>query len=164
LKSFRLRSSGGSSFLGPHHLGKEQIRQSDFFDAARPLATLFEGGFVLYINKICCLVEAEVDRMKTPGLFCREIDSFVIGRPVSTSALKKPSKVERARSRLETAVGRLEKALKRQDGTAPSADPDLVREVDALRAENVRLRDVNETVSTRLDGAIGRLNAVIGGS
>ncbi len=78
--------------------------------------------------------------------------------------LKKPSKVERARVRLDTAVARLEKALGQQGGGSPPAPGDEVRtrELEALRGENSRLREINETVSARLDGAIGRLNAVIG--
>ncbi len=78
--------------------------------------------------------------------------------------LKKPSKVERARVRLDAAVARLEKALRQQDGSPPSASGDQVqtRELEALRGENSRLREINQTVSARLDGAIGRLNAVIG--
>ncbi len=78
--------------------------------------------------------------------------------------LKKPSKVERARVRLDAAVARLEKALRQQDGSTPSASGDEVqtRELEALRGENSRLMEINETVSARLDGAIGRLNAVIG--
>jgi len=82
---------------------------------------------------------------------------------VKKSTLIKPSKVERARVRLDAAVARLEKALKQQGGAAAvSVDPNLARELEALRDENSRLRGVNETVSARLDSAIGRLNAVIG--
>ena len=78
--------------------------------------------------------------------------------------LKKPTKVERARVRLDAAVVRLEKALAKQGGSTPSASGDEVQtqELEALRGENSRLREINETVSARLDGAIGRLNAVIG--
>ncbi len=78
--------------------------------------------------------------------------------------LKKPSKVERARHRLDAAVARLEKALRQQGGSAPLASGDGVqaRELEALLSENSKLREINETVSTRLDGAIGRLNAVLG--
>lgn len=78
--------------------------------------------------------------------------------------LKKPSKVERARLRLDAAVARLEKALGQRGGSTPPASGDEVRtrELEALRGENSRLREINETVSARLDGAIGRLNQVIG--
>ena len=78
--------------------------------------------------------------------------------------LKKPSKVERAHVRLDSAVLRLEEALRQQGVDSPpaSGDEDLARDMDALRGENSRLREINETVSARLDGAIGRLNAVIG--
>lgn len=79
-------------------------------------------------------------------------------------ALKKPSKVERARVRLDGAVARLEKALGQRDGGSSPASGDEagIREMEALRGENSRLREINETVSARLDGAIGRLNAAIG--
>ena len=78
--------------------------------------------------------------------------------------LKKPSKVERARARLDAAVARLEMALGQQGGATPPASGAEVqpRELEALRGENSRLKEINQTVSARLDGAIGRLNAVIG--
>lgn len=80
------------------------------------------------------------------------------------STLKKSSKVERARVLLDDAVARLEKALGQQGGPTPSPSGDEVqtREMEALRGENSRLKEINQTVSARLDGAIGRLNAVIG--
>ncbi len=80
------------------------------------------------------------------------------------TTLKKPSKVERAQSRLDAAVARLEKALRQQGGGSPlaSGDEAQAQELEGLLSENSRLREINETVSARLDGAIGRLNAVIG--
>ncbi len=79
-------------------------------------------------------------------------------------ALKKPSKVERARIRLDAAVARMEEALTRQGGSPPpaSGDEDQTQALESLLSENSRLREINETVSARLDGAIGRLNAAIG--
>lgn len=79
--------------------------------------------------------------------------------------LKKPSKVEQARYRLEGAVTRLEE-LAGQRWEAPVASEDdstgvTASEFEALRDENARLRTLNETASQHLDAAIGRLRAVI---
>ncbi len=87
-------------------------------------------------------------------------------RPVNNPSLQKPSKVERARARLDSAVARLEAALVKQgeaqgsSGDGPNAD--MARELDLLRDENSSLKAIDETVSGRLDNAIGRLRAVIG--
>ena len=66
--------------------------------------------------------------------------------------LKKPSKVERAQVRLDAAVVRLEEALRQRGGDTPpaSGEEGLAREMEALRGENSRLREINKTVSTRL--------------
>ncbi|MCH7936072.1 MAG: DUF4164 family protein [Proteobacteria bacterium] len=84
--------------------------------------------------------------------------------------LNKPSKLERARTRLDGAVTRLEKALDRRldslpDGARkPAAETPsaLVEELESLRDENAKLKGLNEIVTTRLDGAIGRLRTAIG--
>tara|TARA_B100000315_G_C14442555_1_gene525378 strand:- start:677 stop:943 length:267 start_codon:yes stop_codon:yes gene_type:complete len=82
--------------------------------------------------------------------------------------LQKPSKVERARARLDGAVARLEAALESRTESATGEMPDpestkkLEAELVALRGQNARLKAVNETVSGRLNGAIGRLKDVIG--
>jgi len=80
--------------------------------------------------------------------------------------LQKPSKVDRACTRLDNAVARLEQAFeKRGDVQAPAGagpDPETVRELDALRDENSKLKTINDTVSDRLENAIGRLRSVIG--
>ena len=84
------------------------------------------------------------------------------------SNLHKPSKVERARSRLDAAAARLEAALNSRTITASGEIPDselsrkLEAELDSLRGKNAHLKTVNETVSGRLDAAIGRLRDVIG--
>ena len=84
--------------------------------------------------------------------------------------LNKPSKVERARARLDSAVARLEEALDRRLDSLP--DPAgkptvetpsaLVEELESLRDENAKLKGLNEIVTTRLDAAIGRLRTAIG--
>ncbi len=84
--------------------------------------------------------------------------------------LKKPSKVERARARLDSAVARLEKALYRRLDSPPDAagkptaetPSALVEELESLRDENAKLKGLNEIVTTRLDAAIGRLRTAIG--
>lgn len=71
-------------------------------------------------------------------------------------SLQKPSKVERARGRLDAAVARLEQA-------ATTAEPAAVaREIKGLMDENADLKALNATVAERLDAAIGRLRNVIG--
>lgn len=85
-------------------------------------------------------------------------------------SIQKPSRVERARDRLENAVARLETAVAVQsDGSLPiiqNADQNvqlaaLTEEVKKLRQENSALKRVNEQVSSRLDLAIGRLRHAI---
>ncbi len=83
-------------------------------------------------------------------------------------SLQKPSKMERARVRLDGAVARLEAAItKRAEAangdevlTQPSGA--ILKELEGLRNENARLKALNEVVSDRLDAAIGRLRSVIG--
>lgn len=84
--------------------------------------------------------------------------------------LKKPSKVELARTRLDGAVARLEEALDRRldslpdaAGKPPAETPSaLVEELESLRDENAKLKGLNEIITTRLDAAIGRLKTAIG--
>ncbi|MCH7832180.1 MAG: hypothetical protein IIC55_04840 [Proteobacteria bacterium] len=84
--------------------------------------------------------------------------------------LKKPSKVELARTRLDGAVARLEEALDRRLDSLPDAagkppaetPPALVEELESLRDENAKLKGLNEIITTRLDAAIGRLKTAIG--
>ena len=84
--------------------------------------------------------------------------------------LNKPSKVERARIRLNGAVTRLEEALDRRLDSLPDAagkptaetPSALVEELESLRDENAKLKGLNEIVTTRLDAAIGRLRTAIG--
>jgi len=78
--------------------------------------------------------------------------------------LQKPSKVERAKAHLDGAVARLEAVAnqRREDAPSGAAPPDdLIHKLEGLRDENVRLKALNETVSVRLDAAIGRIKSVI---
>jgi len=50
------------------------------------------------------------------------------------------------------------------DGGIPAAeDAATAGEMAAARSENDQLREINETVSRRLDAAIDRLRTVLGG-
>ena len=70
-----------------------------------------------------------------------------------------PTQLEQAQGHLDRAVSRLESALKgRQDSSAASNEG-----MDSALKENASLKQVNADVSQRLDGAIGRLKAILEG-
>ncbi len=75
------------------------------------------------------------------------------------------SKMDQACARLETAVSRLEAALKATapGNGSPNDAPDalMTEELAAVRDENAALKQMNEKVSGRLDSAIGRLKEVL---
>ncbi len=81
---------------------------------------------------------------------------------MADGTIQKPTPVERARERLEKAVNRLEVALDERLPTVADEGA-LAGELAAARSENAQLRDINETVSHRLDAAIDRLRTVLGG-
>ena len=102
------------------------------------------------------------------GLRGAAYSAFVLGGPftgeldvVTDETIQKPMPVERARERLEKAVARAEAAL---EGFVPAVADDgaLAGELAAERSENAQLREINETVSRRLDAAIDRLKTVLG--
>ncbi|MFT6582894.1 MAG: hypothetical protein ACJAU6_003340 [Alphaproteobacteria bacterium] len=66
-------------------------------------------------------------------------------------------------SRLEDAKNRLETALKRLEAVSENSVPSTSAQtaLDAATAENKKLRDANESVSTRLDDAISRLRHIV---
>jgi hypothetical protein len=66
------------------------------------------------------------------------------------------SGLEDAKNRLKTALKRLEAASETSDSTKPAQAA-----LDAAKAENKKLRDANEAVSTRLDDAISRLRHLV---
>ncbi len=67
----RIQASGVSNFLGPHNLGKEPFRQSDFFRPADQRNRRKMNDYSLYINALRYLIEVMIDLVKTPGLSCR---------------------------------------------------------------------------------------------
>ena len=89
------------------------------------------------------------------------------------SSIKKASKVERARARLESAVDHLESIVKniplhssdkkRLTSSKGNRQIDQLSEkIKTLEAENLSLNDLNKLVCSRLEIAIGRLKALIG--
>ena len=68
--------------------------------------------------------------------------------------------MQQAKSRLETAMARLERAIESRAGQAEAGDG-LTTELDAARAEIGRLRETNKVVSARLDAAIGRVKVLL---
>ncbi len=70
--------------------------------------------------------------------------------------MQKATPVERARKQLDEAVARLEAAVE-----ARADENGLAADLAAMRNRNAALKDVTDTVSARLDGAINRLRAVL---
>lgn len=84
---------------------------------------------------------------------------------VTRTSISKPSKVNRARERLAEAVARLEAALPAEEGQSTEnlvKQAELTAEIQVLRDENYRLRELNKKVSERLDAVIGRFKQAIG--
>ena len=78
---------------------------------------------------------------------------------MTVTGKNEPTQLEQAQDHLDRAVSRLESALKgRQDSSAASKAG-----LDAALGENVSIKQVNADVSQRLDGAIGRLKAILEG-
>ncbi len=66
-----------------------------------------------------------------------------------------------ALDRLDTAVGRLQGAFARRARQSLAEQERLAGELGEVRASHALLQDEARVVSTRLDGAIGRLRAVM---
>ncbi len=67
-----------------------------------------------------------------------------------------------AAQRLDAAVARLENATRSSDRLAGPRPGELIEALESAQNENANLQENVETVSVRLDGAIGRLRAVLG--
>ncbi len=80
---------------------------------------------------------------------------------VNKASIKKPTRVERARARLDKAVSRLESSLKGGGGTA-DADDGLAGKLKAELAKSAAIEEVNLNVSERLDDTIIRLKGILG--
>jgi hypothetical protein len=85
------------------------------------------------------------------------VSGSVTGTPPKSS-----TSLTQAKTRLETAIERLERALAQRPKAAPvqgSADPDP--ELEAARVEIRRLRETNAAVTARLDATIGKVKVLI---
>ncbi len=69
--------------------------------------------------------------------------------------------LEAAKMRLEKAVARLETAVKARAKSDGGENRRLAKALENSQAECAELHEVNQTVSDRLDAAIGRLKAVL---
>lgn|GEM_PF-1667538 len=86
---------------------------------------------------------------------------------MSSAKLAAPSRLERARDRLENAVAEMEAAIE-EKVRRREAEPDAVpggddRPLAEVESENQALREANDNLSRKLDDAIGRLKSVLEG-
>jgi hypothetical protein len=79
---------------------------------------------------------------------------------VTTLSNDPSASVQQAKSRLETAVERLERAIEARAGRL-SAPSDTNGELTAARTEIGRLKETNRTVTARLDAAIGKVKVLL---
>lgn len=85
---------------------------------------------------------------------------------MATSVSQTSANVTMAKSRLESAIDRLEKAIAANAAATSDQDLDganqkLTQELDATRAEVQGLKVTNEKVSLRLDGAINQMKLML---
>jgi ElaB/YqjD/DUF883 family membrane-anchored ribosome-binding protein len=79
------------------------------------------------------------------------------------SELSKPTRVERAKSRLDKAVLRLEEVLdSRLESAGKEEVSEIARGLQAALRDRDALKVANRDVAARLDGAIHRIRAVLG--
>ncbi len=79
---------------------------------------------------------------------------------MNKASIKKPTRMERARARLDKAVSRLESSLKGGGGPA-GGDDGLAGKLKAELAKSAALEEINLNVSERLDDSISRLKAIL---
>ncbi len=165
------------------NLGNGGSRQWEFYTPPFPDRCATDALFLFYDNGLFNFFAAKIDLNKEAVIFCHKVRSQnrqrknqaapggsngVRERLVKKPNLQKPSKVERARARLDGAVARLEAAINQRAQSlsgehaldAPSGA--ILQELEGLRDENARLKALNETVSGRPETAIGRLRSAIG--
>lgn len=79
-----------------------------------------------------------------------------------TGTPPKPStSLQQAKTRLEAAIDRLERALAQRAPATPAASAESDRALEEARAEVQKLRETNSTVAARLDATIGKVKALI---
>ena len=79
---------------------------------------------------------------------------------MASTPTKSSNSLQHAKSRLETAIERLEHALTAR-AEVPSAGSATNDELDAARAEIRQLREKNAAVSARLDATIDKVKVLI---
>ena len=77
-------------------------------------------------------------------------------------SILKPARVDRAQERLERAIDRLEAAIEGRTEAIAQAN-ELSHRVGGIEGENEQLRQLTTEVSDRLDAAIVRMRAIVGG-
>lgn len=77
----------------------------------------------------------------------------------NSAEIMKSAQPQKAWERLDQAVSRMEAAAKAR--SARSDAPDDSKELDDMREKNSALRETNDIVSARLDGAINRLRTIL---
>lgn len=77
---------------------------------------------------------------------------------MTNTSVQKPSRLERARERLDKAVARVEAALETR---ARNGGDGVSKELEAVRAKNAALKESYRAVSERLEGTIDRLKTIL---
>lgn len=81
---------------------------------------------------------------------------------VQQMALHKPTPMEAAQQRLNSAISRLETAARNQVASGGQEDiGELQARIEALREQNKTLTELNNRASQRIDATISRLRDVI---
>ncbi len=84
------------------------------------------------------------------------------GKIISSRRKSETPPLLAAAQRLDAAVARLENATRSSDRLAGPRPGELIEALESAQNENANLQETAETVSVRLDSAIGRLRAVLG--
>lgn len=82
---------------------------------------------------------------------------------MSTAKLATPSRLEKARNRLENAVGKIETALDERAKAESDAGATADRALADVQSEKMALQDAGDRLARQLDDVIGRLKAVLEG-
>ncbi len=80
--------------------------------------------------------------------------------PVTTLPSDPSTNMNHAKSRLEMAMDRLERAIETRAEQVSGQGGETI-ELDEARAEIGRLKETNKVVSARLDAAIGRVKVLL---
>jgi hypothetical protein len=79
---------------------------------------------------------------------------------LANTSTQSTSSIQVAKAKLDAALTRLEKSIESKTGSA-SGNGALDKELVAAKAEISELKEKNQIVSTRLDGAIDRMKEIL---